>query len=457
MVFTRKLKFYDALFISKWDGFNWSTPENITNQVGSDGDHYPTGLSHDGTRLLLTSFNMFTGDDIHETRFENGKWSKIEKLEDNVNSAYSENHASFHPDNQTIYFTSNRPGGLGGYDIYFTERGPDGQWLPAKNMGPGINTPYHEQTPFLASNRKYLFFSSQGHRNLGGYDLFFSRGSGNGKWEDPLNLGYPLNTTGDELFFSPYMDEPVFIAALYMEDSQGETDLYRVSLLEPLPVAEERKNILHGKVKDISSVVDINQVEIRLTRIEDQYTLITRPDTSGDFQFETPKPGWHVLSIAGDNLMPVHDTIEIQSSNEPLYREHLLYSNEAGTDTIIIEGFVDILFAFDSHQLPREAIPILETIREAMDMHPNLRVVIMGHTDNSGNREYNFRLSGKRAESVQQYLIEKGIQPGRLHTKATGPDSPAADNLTREGRTRNRRVSFKVEGDQSTDTFRLKN
>jgi len=187
-------------YIKKEDG-EWGKPINITGELGGDTDYTTSSLNFDGSELYLYKQDTFDGN-IYMSKFENGKWSEIQKLNPNINTKYYESHASLSPDGNMLYFTSNREGGFGGLDIYVSTRDDRGQWSSPMNLGPEINTSYNEETPFLSASDSILFFSSEGHKSMGGYDIFKAIRR-DGKWQAPTNMGYPLNTPDDDLFFQP--------------------------------------------------------------------------------------------------------------------------------------------------------------------------------------------------------------------------------------------------------------
>ena len=225
LVYVSEMQFYDATFFSeKIDGV-WQPPRNIIPELGVDGDVYPTALSWDGNTMIIYRNDDFVGN-LYVSRYENGKWTAMEKLGDNINTKYWESHGSFSKDGNRLYFTSNRKGGFGGLDIYVSEKQPNGSWGIPVNLGPTINSRYNEETPFITENGKILYFSSYGHFNMGGYDVFYSTSDEQGNWGVPINLGYPINTTDDDLFYHPVNNGDNAYFAKFLEGGFGRHDIY---------------------------------------------------------------------------------------------------------------------------------------------------------------------------------------------------------------------------------------
>ncbi len=230
MVFMRTQKFYEAIMYSyKKDG-QWTKPENITPQVGSDGDMTPSGISADGKKLLLIKRLKRTDNgDIYYSELQGNIWTKATPLGKNINSSRNEDHASFSPDGNTIYFSSDRRGGEGELDIYLSKKQHDGTWGPAINLGPKINTPMNETSVFI----------SPGNFNMGGYDIFYSEMNKQYKWTDAVNLGYPVNTTNDNRFYQPVSKTEGYTALFNEKENYGEEDIYRIKILpftEPVTI-----------------------------------------------------------------------------------------------------------------------------------------------------------------------------------------------------------------------------
>jgi len=225
LAFTRKLQFYDAVFYSRRVNGRWTAPVNMTPELGVDQDYFSSSLTGDGKTLLLYRTDNYEGN-IYLSRFDGEKWSNVEKLNDKVNTRFWESHATMSKDGRKLYFTSNRRESLGGLDIFVSERDSTGNWGVPTNAGSVINTPYNEETPFLANDDRSLFFSSRGHLNMGGYDIFRSDLDASGNWGPPVNLGYPVNTTDDDLFFTPVGDGSRGYTAKFDPDGYGRMDLF---------------------------------------------------------------------------------------------------------------------------------------------------------------------------------------------------------------------------------------
>ncbi|MBN1158715.1 MAG: PD40 domain-containing protein [Bacteroidales bacterium] len=313
LVFTRRLQFYDAVFYSLKENGTWSYPVNLTSSFGVDGNTYVTGISYEGDELFVYRSDDFDGN-IYVSKRENNQWSVLEKLNDNINTKYWESHASISADGRTLYFTSNRKGGYGGLDIYKSERKEGGDWGPAINMGPVINTKYNEDTPFVTNGGSTLYFSSMGHYNMGGYDVFYSTRLNNGQWSVPVNAGYPLNTTNDDRFFVPTRDGAYAYFSRYnADDSYGLADVYRMEVFTDL---HPRKFILNGIARvegNISTDLTRHVVKLinaRTKEVVDQGNMnaegtYTLDALSGDFE----------LQISDQDVVLASEDISIPADN----------------------------------------------------------------------------------------------------------------------------------------------
>lgn len=388
LIYVNRLKFYDAIYMSRKINGKWSAPENITEQLQSDGDQFPCYLTPDGTQLYLTKEDQFNSD-VYTSNFEKNKWNRSRPVSKSINSKFWESHASVTADGNQMYFASNRSGGLGGMDIYKSEKLPNEEWGPPVNLGAGINTSLNEDCPFITPDGKKLFFSSQGHTTMGGFDIFCSRLKDDGTWDTPQNLGYPLNTTDDDLFFYPVQDGKAGYMALYEEGGLGDEDIYRI---EFVPVTKEEKI----------------QPEVP---VEQEKAIVPPPDTT---QKPEPPP------IVFPPVLPEKITIHA------------------------------VLFGFNQTLITGDARNVLDLLVKALQQNNDLRIEIIGHTDAIGSDEYNMNLGKKRAEMVKLYLVNRHIAPSRIITSSMGERQPVAINENPdgsdnpEGRKFNRRADFRI-------------
>jgi hypothetical protein len=228
LVFVRRLKFYDAILLARRQGNTWSQPVNLNPVIGSDGDLYPTCLSADGRELYLVKNGE--NKDIWVSSLTDAGWSKATRLNDHVNSTADESSACISSDGRALYFASDRKGGYGGRDIYVSQRDSRNEWGKARNLGPVINTPFDEDTPCLINHDTTLFFSSKGHFSMGGYDIFYSNRQGK-TWREPVNLGFPINNTGDNLGFAAVQGgKSGYYSKIDPADPAEEADIFRVTI-----------------------------------------------------------------------------------------------------------------------------------------------------------------------------------------------------------------------------------
>jgi hypothetical protein len=320
MLFTRELQFYDAVFWSTKVNGQWTNPVNLTPELGIDQDYYTSSLTGDGKTLLLYRIDKYDGN-IYQSRLIGDQWSDVEKLNDNINTKYWESHATLTRDAMKLYFTSNRKESLGGLDIFVSELDSTGAWGPAKNIGPVINTEYNEDTPFLANNDRTLFFSSRGHHNIGGYDIFRSDLDEKGEWGAPVNIGYPVNTTDDDLFFMPVGKGNRGYLSRFSADGHGKMDILTYDIYSDL---NPRNFFITGRA-GISNLLSGYQQSVEVTAVNNAdmkivISAFTNPLT-GLYSFRLPQGSYRFTFTANDALtmsqnyeMPVtnkSDTVRI--------------------------------------------------------------------------------------------------------------------------------------------------
>jgi hypothetical protein len=306
LVYIQKQAFYDALAYSEKIEGEWSFPRILMEELQVDEDVYPTSLSFDGNTLFIYRNDNFTGN-LYTSSYINGKWSTLTKLNENINTKYWESHASLNKAGDTLYFTSNRKGGYGGLDIYYSVKGSNDGWGKAVNLGPTINTQYNEETPFITADGKTLYFSSYGHYNMGGYDVLYTTKLSDSTWAVPINAGFPINTTDDDVFFNPVHNGTFAYFPRYLEDGLGRTDIYR---LEIFSETHPRKFLVTGMV----SREDQLDSRIRVSVIEkysrDTVAVTYADPATGAFEFSAAAGAYDLL-VEGEGYDPATRSLVI--------------------------------------------------------------------------------------------------------------------------------------------------
>ena len=286
MVFMQRQRFYDAIMYSIKENGQWTKPINITPQIGSDGEMVPTGISPDGKELLLVRKISEDNGDIYYSRLEGTFWSKATDLGKTINTIKNEDHASFSCDGSYIIFSSDRRGGYGKLDLYITKRLNDNTLDQPQNMGNTINTEEDETSAYLAMNDKLLYFSSSGHFNMGGFDIFFSEKTDNG-WSEPVNIGFPLNTTGDNRFYQPVNKGNTGYANFFnQKENLKEEDIYRIEITPQskiqLPEAKKLDKSFSLEVVD----KETNKIfKIHYNRATDEFTIENGEDINLEIKY----------------------------------------------------------------------------------------------------------------------------------------------------------------------------
>ncbi len=416
LAFTRRLQFYDAVFVARKENGVWSEPVNLTGDFGVDGNTYTTGISYDGTELYVYRSDNFDGN-LYVSHFTGGKWSKLRKLNNNINTKYWESHASLSKDGKTLYFTSNREGGYGGLDIYRSQRTKGDDWGPAVNLGPVINSKYNENTPFITDDGSTLYFSSMGHYNMGGYDIFYSTRLSNGQWSKPVNAGYPLNTTYDDEFFVPVRDGAFAYYSKYdPSTSYGMTDIYKLEVFTDL---HPRKFILNGithvdgQVTPAFSQYTASLLDPRTGKVIDQTRLnsdgsYTLDALSGEFDLEIKGEGINevierlILPVDNPSGIIAHSTLLTavpKVSDEPRQQEEVSLTGQ--------ENAPELNIAVLSYDVTTsESIPI------RLDVERDTKLRVVSSIDGRVIRTEN--LDMRRRRYVYMYTPQPGLNQLRF-------------------------------------------
>ncbi|OFX72453.1 MAG: hypothetical protein A2X12_02045 [Bacteroidetes bacterium GWE2_29_8] len=462
--------YFEDIYISYKNGNNWSEPINPGKPLNSDNHDAAVTLSPDGQSLLIYKGNI-NGGDIFECKLKGNTWSKPERLGKTINTDYHESSASYGPDGRTIYFVSDKPGGFGDRDIYFSKLNVKGKWEEPINLGPTINTNQTESAVFMHPDGKTLYFASRGHKTMGGFDIFKSVFE-NGKWSEPENIGYPINTTDDDRFFSITANGKYAYYSSEKEEGFGYADIYKITFLgaEKPVVMNTEDNLFAGNPKPVSNVVIEKTVEvttsaltilkgkiidnktkqplsaqIEITDNEKNEVVATfeSNSTTGKYLISLPSGINYGIAVKAPDYLFYSENIDIKKSFK--YNEVV---KDIEMKQIIIGNKIvlnNIFFDFDKATLRPESEAELERLAALLKEMPNLKIELSGHTDNKGSATYNKTLSENRSKAVVDYLINnKSIDKNRLTFKGYGFDQPIATNDTEEGRQLNRRTEFKI-------------
>ena len=339
-------QYYEDIYIcqKRSDG-KWSSPKSIGYNINSIGNEACLNISADGQKLFV--YRDVNGGDIYVSSLEGDTWGTLVPLNSEINSKYWEPHASLSPDSKTLYFVSDRPGGYGGRDIYKCLKLPNGEWGLPINLGATINTPFDEDAPFIHPDGVTLFFSSKGHKNMGGFDIFKSTKGDEGKWTEPENLKYPINTPDDDIFYVQSIDGKKGYFSSVRPTGFGDKDLYMINfektIVEPLTVLKgymtfdgAEKTTVNVEIMATDVESGLVEQDVRPNTVSGKYVLILNPGTEGKT---------YTISYDAEGYQPINITITIppNSSYQELEKElslQLINFESKTLGTINIKGAI---------------------------------------------------------------------------------------------------------------------
>jgi flagellar motor protein MotB len=357
-----------------------------------------------------------------------------------VNTTGWESTPSITADGNVLYFSSNRTGGLGGKDIWYSKMKADGTWAIPVNMGKTINTEGNEMSPFIHFDGKTLYFASDGRPGMGGYDLYMSRMKDDSTWSEPRNLGYPINTYNDEMGLIIDVTGKTAYFSTKRENGNGK-DIFYFTLdesIQPDPVS-----YLKGKVtdKETGKLLKASYELINLST--NKVTVMNTTDEDGSFLVCIPSGYNYGINVSKTGYLFYSENFMLEGKHtvmEPLVKKIALSPVKVGEKMLLSNVFYEI----DAWELKKESMQELNNLADLLFSNIDVVVEIGGYTDSTGTDEYNLTLSEKRAISVVNYLISKGVSSDRLKYKGYGNKFPVGDNITSEGRKLNRRTEVKI-------------
>lgn len=472
-------QFFEDVWMVKVDKNNqWGTPINIGAPINSSSHDACVSISPDGKSMFLYKTN--NGGDIYFSEYKEGKWTTPTPFKP-VNSPYKEPSITITADGKTIYFSSDRPGGLGGLDIYRIIKDKDGEWGEPINLGSSVNTEYDEDSPFISYDGYTLYFSSTGHHGMGGYDIFSTAYDGKKKmWKTPLNLGYPINSPDDDIYYVITGDKKTAYYASAKKDGYGDKDIYVVKMdssyiTKPLPalaigqkpdeyiakIEETKKSagsstsapatlakagISHTKliikVTDAATRKPLSaKISIKKIHTLDIPIILTTPG-NGIIDIKLEDGYDYALDVQADGYIFYSDNLDlIKVYKDQDYIENIeLYKPEKGRKIIL----KNVFYESGSASLQEDSFDELRVLKDFLVKNPSIKVEIAGHTDNIGQFSTNLSLSEARAYGIYKTLVKWGIPENRMRYKGYGETKPIASNATPEGRQMNRRTEFEI-------------
>lgn len=445
IAFTSSREEGQRIYIATRGTSGWSAPTWASEALAKAEEIGSTALTPDGNYMIFAAFewdpqdgdeNGFGRTDLYSAERVAGEWVNVKNLGPVINSSAWDSQPALSSDGRTLYFASDRPGGVGGSDIYVAIRTASG-WSAPRSLGLPINSANNDMAPTIAPDGKRLFFSSQGHGGAGGFDLFVvtggdARGTG---WSNIENLGTPINSDADEFF---YVSIPNSKNAYFSSNRSGDFDIYTAY---PNPFPLEALVTVSGVVTETGTGIPLGS---RIT-----VTDLASGEVVGNFSTDSQNGEYYVVLTKGRRY-----SITAESPDHIFYSDE--YSVPPNTQSKDIKKDIDlfptkggttrllVFFDYDKTELKTDSKPDLSRAIEFLRANSALRVEISGHTDDKGDEAYNKKLSQGRAESVRRHLVSNGIDESRLVAKGYGEEQPLGDNNTDEGRAKNRRVDMKV-------------
>ncbi len=454
--------YFEDVYVSMWNNNKWTVPKNsyTLNSVTHDAT---AGISSDGTILYV--YKSAGGNRLYESDLDGNSYSLPAEMPIAINDGTKQASAALTFDKTTLYFTSQREDGYGGQDIYFSKKDAKDRWQEAANIGAVINTPYDEEGLFITPDGETLYFSSKGHNTMGGYDIFKSEWT-DGKWSNPENLGYPINTPADDVFFTMAANKLRGYYSSKKKDGYGGQDLYIINFLgaakpmklsdsdlrfafsemsaAPLPEPEiEQNTTLSGNILDAMTQMPLQAtIEIVDNSKNELMASFESSNITGAYLISLQPGKNYGISVNKKDYLFHSENFDIpeDAMAKKIKKDILLKKAEIGTRIVLNNIFYD----FDKATLRPESEAELDRLNKLLTENPTLKIEISGHTDNIGSASYNQKLSENRAKSVVNYLFDKGIEKSRLTYKGYGFNRPVAKNDTEEGRQQNRRTEFEI-------------
>lgn len=428
----------EDIFLSRKDDYGWIEAQPLTdiNTIFNEGS---ACISKDGKVLFFARCDApdtYGNCDLFVAELqEDGTWGNVKNLGSEVNSNSWDSHPSLSHSGDTLYFASDRIGGFGMADIYFTFKDKKGRWTKAQNAGPYINTRDNEVSPFFHPTYNVLYFSSNGHLlNFGEFDIYKSYRYGQ-FWGEPVNIGPLVNGEGSEFYFTIDANSEYLFYAKSIENDMANLDLYSFPLpMEAQPGAVAK---LYGSIYDIETQDPFSTGIVTVIDLENGIEVAPRKlSPQGTFEFNLINNNRYLLIVQSSEFFRIEEFFTLVGNMEINKYTQAISSRMK---------FKSIEFDLESAEIKPSMFYDLDKISRFLMDNPDFKLRISGHTDSYGTPEYNLQLSKDRAESIMEYIIYFGNVPrARVEAEGYGSNQPIVQELTEDDRQLNRRVEFEL-------------
>jgi outer membrane protein OmpA-like peptidoglycan-associated protein/tetratricopeptide (TPR) repeat protein len=468
-------KFDENIFVSNLINGSWGPASLAGKELTTKYCESPLFINSTGDMLYVYTGYSNNGD-IKVSLNKKGVWKAPKTVQYPINTRGSETSFTISPSGNEISFVSDHgKNSIGGKDIYFIKKLSDRKWSKPMNAGSIINTIYDEESVRFSRTGDTLWFSSRGHNSIGGFDIFYSIRKKSGAWDTVKSLGYPVNTPWDELFYHPSpVDDSSFYFVSNRSGGLGGSDIYHGQILSPKkivlpPVApkpdtviirdtvlivkkvappspviqQEQPVFLTGKIKDSDSGEPVlAKVDVKDISSGEVVGTTASSDVDGSYRVKLPAKKSYMIDLRATGFLSEVRRIDVPDNwSKDIYNFNIeLIKVKVGKKVVLN----NILFETGKSILTQSSYNELERLFNIMTENAMMKIEISGHTDKTGSEPLNFKLSQDRAKAVVEYLVKKGINQSRIEFRGYGSLQPISDNATSGGRSKNRRVEFKI-------------
>lgn len=425
--------YFEDIYVSEKTNIGWGTPKSVGEHINTNNHDAVVGITDDGQKLIIYKhvhnemFDVYSGD-LFYSDLLGDQWTDPQPFDHKINTIHWEPSAHLNSDENILFFSSNKHGGLGGTDIYLSRKLPDGSWGKAENLGPQINTMYDDDAPFMMPDGKTLYFSSMGHRNIGGHDIFKSILDSTGKWSLPQNLGTPINTPDDDLYFSISADgKRIYFSSIREDNGTSNSDIYMAELSKSAEHVVVLKGTTYNNATKLPTDVKITTTNLANGQlVSEHHSNIS----TGKYTIVLPEGKNYKITIEKNGYLFQSFNLDVPISKSFIELEKNVY-----VDTLLSgkETFLrNVFFEHGDYKLTENSTAELDKVFELLEAYPSMFVEVVGNIDDMLDPVHNKFLSENRAASIQEYLVQKGIDEQRVI--AMGYTDEGANNSNIEER-----------------------